>query len=379
LLRGYEEIGEKAIHWSIGVGESYLATAMYIVELADQMKIDPKDLVKSSVEPTAMAKSNARRKVNDVMGMSDQSRKSWMFQNRTSSPGMNALWRSMMRFSNQTASLASNTSVAVPILFDSKADAETKQEALENMVTTLTQNVLFNPFKLAMLVPIVAHLLYLVGGDDDDKAQKKAQAFANKMMAVDKDSSMIGEVIKTLAFGKKRELFDQEKKPDAAQASAMAEIGSKTASELLTSVPVFGAAFGYSAVSGLSQRFFTNPLATSAATFVHNASNGFDKKQLKKSSFPYDKRAVTIRSYDQDWDQSLAGLTAPSQMLHDIGSAAWLTAEYGMTRQAQQHRAASLVDMAVYVAMEFIPFARDARSLKKSELREAVRKDSKRK
>jgi hypothetical protein len=373
-LREYEKLGEKALHWTIGKGESYLSTAMFIVELADQMKMEPADVVKSNVEPTAMAKSNARRKVNDVMAQSDQSKKSWMFQNRTSSPGRNALWRSMVRFSNHTSSMASNTSVLVPILFDEKADAETKKEALENVVTSLTQNILFYPFKLQMLVPMVSYLFFLAGGDDDDKAQKKAQKLANEWMFVDKKSSMLGEVIKTITFGNKRELFDQTKKADAAQASAFAEIASRSLLELTTAVPVLGVMAGYAPVSGLVQKTVTNPMAIAGAAGLNNT---FNRKQLKAGFGSYDKNGVTIRSYKDSWHGSLADLTAPTAMAHDALEAGVLTSQYLMSREAQRNRAASLLDAATYLTFEAIPFAREPRAEKRAEMREVIRKENK--
>lgn len=375
-LREYEKLGEKALHWTIGKGESYLSTAMFIVELADQMKMKPEDVIKPGVEPTAMAKSNARRKVNDVMAQSDQSKKSWMFQNRTSSPGRNALWRSMVRFSNHTSSVASNTSVLVPVLFDSQADPETKKEALENVVTSLTQNILFYPFKLQMLVPMVAYLFFLAGGDDDDKAQRKAQELANKALFVDDDSSMLGEVIKTITMGKKKELFDQTKKADAAQASAFAEIASKSLVEFATAIPVLGVMVGYAPVSGLVQKSVTNPMAIAGAAGVNNT---FNRRKLKPGFNGYDKNGVTIREFSDSWHGTLADLTAPTAMAHDAMEAGILTSQYLMSREAQRNRAASLLDAATYLTFEAIPFAREPRSVKRAELREVVRKDSKRK
>lgn len=380
-VRKYEQLGERVLDLSIGTGERFISSAMFLVELIDQLQIDAKD-VESLFDLNAddvpqLAKSNATRKVNDTMGQADQSRKSWMFQNRTSSPTRNALWRSIVRFSNQTASLASNTSVMVPVLFDSKADRETKLEARENVVTSLAQNILFAPFKIKTLIPLVAYLLYGLSGEDDDDAQKKAQELANTIMVRDEDSNVAAGMMKAFVFGRKRELFQQDKTPDAAQASAFAEILARSQTELLSAVPIAGVLAGYSSVSGLAFQPFTESLAVAQATAVHNAFSK-ERDDLKRSSSPYDNNATTVRAYDKDWLETAANTMAPTQVVHDYASAAYLAGRYNATKHAERNRWTSILDAAIYGALEVIPGTREARGEKAKQMQDVVNKEAKR-
>lgn len=262
----------------------------------------------------------------------------------------------------------------MPMMFDSNVDPQSKLEARENVVTSIMQNVLFNPFKLKVLIPIVAYLLYGLGGDDDDKAQKKAQKLANDLLAVDKDSNAVAEVIKTIMFGRKTELFNQNKKAGSARASAMAEILSTSQAEFATAVPIFGVLAGFAPVSGTFVRPITDELGASQATFWHNLTN---RKQVKKASTPFDKNGVSVRSYKNEWDDSLANLSAPTALIHDVGGSAVLAAEYNMTRYASSHRFASTLDTAIFAAYQLIPFAREPRGLKTQEMQEVIRKEKK--
>lgn len=376
-LRKYEEIGEQALNFTIGGGERFIATSMFLTEMMDQMGgITVEELIaKKDEEIPISAKINSKLKVSDVMAQSDQSTKSWMFQNRTSGPARAALWKSLVRFSNHTSSVASNTAVMTPVLFDSNADPQTKLEARENVVTSLAQNLLFYPFKLKTLIPMVAYLLYGLGGDDDDKAQKKAQELANDVMAVDKDSNPLAAILKTLMFGKKREFFQQDKKADAAQASAVAELLSKSAAELATTIPVLGVLAGYSPVSGALQKSITNPLSVEAAAGMNNLVN---KRQLKTSNSSYNNNAVSIRSYQDSWGEAIASASAPTEAIYDMGEAAALLTQYNMTRHAKGDRIGSFLDSLLYATTELLPFAREPRSQMKGELQAVIKKEKKR-
>ena len=392
-LRKYENYGEKALMYTIGSGERVIAASVFLTELMEQMGGSGLEQV-LSMDADAIpmtVKNTARIRVNDLMSQSDQAKKSWMFQTRTSSPARNALFRSLVRFSNHTAGVASNASAmsgaaVSPLLahFDYKKyglydsvtnpngfDPESRQEALDVVVTTLTQNVLFYPMKLKIMIPVLAYLAFMLGGDDDDEAVKKGQKLANTLLAPTDDGSWFGNFIKGLVFGKKREFFQlsPKKTADAAQSSALAEVMTKTFLEGFQLIPVAGAAAGFAPVSSLLQKTMTNPLSVSAASTITG---------VKEAVGPYSKKATTIRSYEKGWDENLVSATAPTQMVYDLASALKLSVEYNLTREASTNRPTALLNTAAYLVAEGLPFGREPRSAMKGVLQEPVWDEEKR-
>jgi hypothetical protein len=381
-LRKYENYGEKALMLTIGSGERVIAASVFLTELMEQMGGSSLErLLKLDADAIPMTvKNDARIKVNDLMSQSDQSKKSWMFQTRTSSPARNALFRSLVRFSNHTAGVASNVSAmsgaaVSPLMskIDGRKfggyDKQSQQEALDVVVTTLTQNVLFYPMKLKMMVPILAYLAFMLGGDDDDEATKKAQELADTLLAPTDDGSWLGNFIKGLVFGKRRELFQSNKTPDAAQSSALAEVMTKTLLESFQLIPVAGAAAGFAPVSGALQRIVTNPMSESATSILTG---------VEKATGPYSKKATTIRSYEKNWDENLVSATAPTQMVYDLASALKLSVDYNLTREASTNRPSALINTAAYLVAEGLPFGREPRSAMKGVLQKPVWDEEKR-
>ena len=370
-LRKYEEIGEKALGFTIGTGERVLAASIFLTELMDQTGEKDVDslLLKKAKDFDKMHKVNSLTKVNDMMAQSDQSKKSWLFQSRSESPTMSALWRSLVRFSNHTASMSSNMSVMVPMMFDSESDEQSKLEARENVVTTLVQNILFYPFKIKTLLPFLGYMFYMLAGDDDDEATRKAQKMANDALAIDKDSNPFAHVIKLLMFGKKRELFQSRKNEDAAQASALAELLSRSTLEFATAIPVLGVAAGYSPVSGMIQKAITDNLAESVAATATN---------LNVAQAWYEKDGVDVRQYQSGWFETAAEFTAPTAAAYDMAAAGKLLLDYNTTRHAERNRAESAMDSAMYLVSELVPFAREMRSQMGGVLKDEVRKEDNR-
>jgi hypothetical protein len=382
-LKKYEKLGEGALNLTIGLGERILATSVFLTELMDQMNgMDLDTLLSYSSRPNdipIMAKTNAQVKVNDMMAQSDQAKKSWVFQTRDSNPAMSALWRSAGRFSNHTASMASNMTVMMPMTLNpllhsirpqkfEKIDAESQKEALENVVTTLVQNILFAPFKLKTLVPILSYIIakaFLT--DDDDEAVRKAQEMANTLMAPnEEDGNGLTNLIKVLAFGKKRELFQERLDPDAAFASGIAEILSKTALEFATTIPVIGVAAGYSPISGPTQNLVTNGFAEQTMSLV----SGVPVQQAW-----YEKDGIGIRQYDGTWAENLANITAPTSAAYDMVQASALLASYNTTESAGDDRLQSTLNSALYALSETVPFLRDMRTYMKDRLKDAVKEE----
>jgi hypothetical protein len=383
-LRKYEQLGEKALSLTIGSGERVIASAVFLTELMEQLGNQNLEQVMAmnADDVPMMAKVNARTKVNDLMSQSDQSKKGWLFQTRTTSPTANALLRSAVRFSNHTAGMSSNASVLFPAAIDpllgkinsrkwGDVDKESQQEALENVVQTLFQNVLFYPMKLKIMVPLLLMAFFKSTGDDDDEATKKAQDLANDMLSPTDDGNWFMNAFKALVFGRERELFQSKPKKtgEAARSSALAELMTKSLLEGFQLVPGYGSLAGYSPVSTALQLGLTNPFSESAAAMITD---------VPKADGIYGKEKTTIRKYDKDWDENLVSVTAPTMMAHDMGKALKLIADYNMTPEAEKDRGMALFNSSAYLISELVPFAREFRSFMQGELKEPVYKEERR-
>jgi hypothetical protein len=383
-FRKYEQIGEKALSLTIGSGERVIASAVFLTELMELMgnhnldQILGMDKAGRDAIPM-MAKNNARVKVNDLMSQSDQSKKAGLFQTKTSSPTRNALMRSLTRFSNHTAGVGSNASVlSVPALdpllgkINSRkwgdVDKESQQEAMENVVQTLVQNVLFYPLKLKIMIPLILSvMLNSWGGDDDDEAIREAQELANKLLAPTDDGHWLANLVKGVLFGKKRELFQSNKSDEAARSSALAEVLTRSLLEGFQVIPVFGAIGGYAPASGLLQVAITDPLSEDTAAMLTG---------VEKSLGPYSGDDTTIRPYQKGWDENMVSAAAPAMMVYDWMAALKLAAEYNFTTDAEAGRGRALLNTSAYLATELIPFARESRAWMKGLLKESVYKDN---
>ena len=246
-------------------------------------------------------------------------------------------------------------------------DQKSHEEALENVVTTLVQNILFAPFKAKALVPILAYIIARTMTDDDDEeAVRRAQEMANNVLAPQEDGNMAANFAKMLVFGKQREFFRSDLDENAAFASAVAEIGAKSLVELATTVPVLGVAAGYSPVSGMAQKLVLNDASESAVSLVSG---------LPKSKFYFDDGGVQVRSYDGGWADNATGITAPTSAAMDMAQAAKLLLDYNLTATAGDNRVDSALNSAIYALTEAVPFLRDARGHMKGVLSDVVKEE----
>ena len=124
MIRSIESSGEKVLDATIGTGERILAASVYLSELAQETGVYDAEAIMSGVTSDGkkvaigtQEKKNALTKVNDMMGQSDQAKKGWFFQTRDKNPALNALWKSIVRFSNHTSSLSSNTAVMSRVMY----------------------------------------------------------------------------------------------------------------------------------------------------------------------------------------------------------------------------------------------------------------------
>ena len=365
-VRGLESMGEWALDWSIASGERVLASAIFVAELAQQMNTsDINSILDESLQFTPQQKNNAKTKVNDLMGQSDRSKMNWFFQTRDEHPIANALMRSITRFSTHTTSLASNTSVMSRVLYNGRPDGVSdsdwlanKQEAIENVSTSLIQNALFPILKVKFLVAVAAYAVNLISGDDDDKAARDAQRLSNKLIAVDDEGNAIINLIKTLVFGKQKEAFKLDKDMDVAQANALAEIGSKTITELAATIPIVGAVTGFSPVQSTLSRMFTDDASASLSAAV----TGVEASK------------IGVRQYRQGHVEWAADLMAPTAVLYDYLQAGKLSADYLQTSRFQKDKAVGTYDIVAYLMTEIIPFLREARGQVRGEVMKEVKK-----
>tara|TARA_R110002074_G_scaffold357094_1_gene529331 strand:- start:97 stop:867 length:771 start_codon:yes stop_codon:yes gene_type:complete len=236
--------------------------------------------------------------------------------------------------------------------------SKNREEAVENVVTTLVQNILFYPFKIKTLLPVMLYLIFKAGDDDDDQAARHGQKLANKILVPDEDNNPLASVAQTILFGKKREAFQLDGNIDEAQASMLAEVMSRSAAELATTIPGYGAIFGYSPIQGLFTKSIGNELSSSLASAVTQT----------------DSKGVYVRSYQPGPVEGVMGLTTPTAVAYDYAEALKLATEYSQTSKFQNNGFIGAYEIAFYLMTEALPFLREARGQIGSELKEEVKK-----
>jgi hypothetical protein len=365
LVKAYQNIGEEALNYTIGFGERHIARAIFAAELLSELRrhspekysaLTVKELIEMKAdEIPVVANQMARVKVSDMMGQSDISKKSWFFQNRSESPSLSALWKSLVRFSNHTATTSANLVAFIPNL--NSSDERTKQEARENVIGTLGQNIAFHFLKFHTMVPLLAYLFFSLNDDDDEEdPMRKAQKFADDWLSSDGDGAAVG-FGKELVFGGKKQLFIDSKSRDAAMGSAIAELGSRVGMEFTQGIPMIGVLAGYSPVSAAIKPIMNDATEQTAAMLTGT----------RVAEAWYDRNSVGVKEHSPGVFESITNATAPTAVIHDGLSATAMTIDGFANDDVKAWDAAS------YALSELIPFLRDYRSARKQVLREQMK------
>ena len=366
FVKEYENLGERALNVVIGSGERLVSRAIFAAELMSEMRNRNEGGGPTTVEELfdqktyqipVVANEMARIKVSDMMGQSDQSKKSLLFQSHSDSPVWSSLLKSLVRFSNHTATTSSNMTAFMPGLL--VKDQRTRREAQENIIGTIGQNVVFHFAKIQTLVPLLAYAFYLADGDDDDKAARKAQLFADDWLSSEGDDKLVG-FGKDFVFGSQKQLFSDKKTASAAQGSALAMLTSKVGLEMVAATPVLGVMAGYSPISSLLARNFINPASEQLASAVTD---------VEVANAWYEKTRLGVFEYTGGGVENLADITAPTSVLYDALAAPKLAFD--------AHPTANSFDVGLYLASELLAPARDYRSARRKEMREAAKKEEK--
>ena len=343
------------------------------VSIAEMIKAENKgrfDIPQEAVEA-------AQTKLNDHMGVSDKAKKSFFFQNKTSSPTWNALMRSIVRFSNHQASTASNMSAMAPTLWQAERHAagtvneagediggqmtdggkRAHQNAVENLVGTMVQNSMFHALKIRNLLPILLSVGYMLGGDDEDEAMAKAQEKADELFNSEGEDNAVVGALKAMTIGKPGQFFQDWKDPDAAAAAAYAGLGSSMLSEVLPVVPVAGAVLGLFPVASAFKNGITNSVVQEATAKLLGMESAENK---------WDKEAVNVWERESSGIQTAMQLTAPTGVLYDLASGLNLAYDANETGEV------SAFDISLYLAQEILFSTREGRQTSKKVLQEAV-------
>jgi hypothetical protein len=379
-VREVENWQEKGLDLTIARPERVLSRSIFLTELMAELRWMQQNkmveqipqTVEQLIDPNANwhipqeAVQAAQTKVNDHMGLSDQGKKSFFFQNKTASPTWNALMRTIVRFSNHQSTTSSNASALAPALWQANTNnagdvtAGTKrarEEALENIVGTLVQNSLFHAMKLRTLVPLLLYAGYLIGGDDEDEAMAKAQEKTDSFFNLDDEDNAFFSALKAVTLGKPGQFFQDWKDPDAAAVSAFAGLGSNMLSEILPVAPVVGSALGFFPISNAFKSAVTNNVIQDTAA----ALTGLDSAENK-----WDPDAVYIYEREQSGLQNAMGLTAPTSVAYDVLSGFKLAYDAADTGEV------SAFDIAMYLFNETVFSTRELRQVTKKTLQEPV-------
>ena len=339
---GYQEWGMEQV---IARWERPISQAIYIMELRremiraedrQEMSNAPRTLLelldKRHADIPEIAIQHAQIKVSDHMGQADQSKKSWVFQSMGQNPSLHHALRTLVRFSNHTATTASNlAALQEAIRFGNREfardaagnkvmdpatgkwkvvqyDPEMRRQAIENLTGTLVQNVLFQFTKAQVVVPIMAAIAGMMGGKDKDEAIREGQDLADRYLQAGNDDSWGKKLAQRVLFGTARPLFS-ENKPDerAARYSAMAEMGSKTILELGQAIPALGVLMGYAPVVDAMRPVVQQ--GTSEGLSYLSSLLG-DKIQTGV-------QGISVPKYNESAIGLMTGVTAPSSFLYD--------------------------------------------------------------
>ena len=399
-LKELESLQEKGLDLTIASGERWVSRSLYATELIRELRSMQREnpdirvpasideLIDGSFDTKSIpveAKEHARRKVNDMFGQADQAKKAWLFQTRTTSSGWNDLMRSSVRFSNHTATTSSNMTalapafgikVRSPVKFrggvkfqapisikdmsgpDRAGQRRMREEALENFVGTIGQNILFHFVKPRVLTTLVAMAAYLFSGDDKDEAMAKAMEVSDDLMKQSDDGNPVANLLKMFTFGKGDGLFQDWRDPESARRSAYADLTSKVMIELSQAIPGFGVLFGYSPVSQSAKPFFDG-------VAEHLATLGSD---LEVAHDNMDDEGVHIYDREKGPLQYAAQLTAPTMALYDLGAGA------AMSYQAIGLEGISAADQAMLWTTQ-IWSPRETNAMIESKFKEVIREN----
>ena len=357
----YEDLGERALSFTIGKPERLLSKAIYMTELKSKMKSrfglefnSDRDLMgMDEGDIPSLAKQYARIMVTDMMGQSDQAKKSMLFQSRSRAPLESALIRNIARFSTHTATTSSNMSVMIPMMWQAK-DSETRRAAAENVIGTLTQNILFNMMKIHTLVPLTLWMFAKMFGDDDEDAAVWAQRKANELLEPE-GQGVWGDAWRSMLLGQNRQLLPEKKSRKAAKASAKAKLSQLALIEAGQGIPYVGVFFGYSLFQELSLEPFTRKAMQQAFAKM----NG-----LRPEAAWYEKNSVGIQSYPTSVFEDVLDTTAPTAVMLDGYEALHLTAKGMLDRRASISK-----DVFPAVVSQILPIFREWRSKENNDLR----------
>ena len=391
VFKELETLQEKGLEVTIAKGERTVSRPMFMMELVSEMRKMQREypsivvpsiddivngrLAKDQIPPDAI--NYARMKVNDMFGQADQAKKAKPFQTWSTNAGWNAVLKSVTRFSNQTATASSNLTSLLPMLPKTPSQIKDyvrairdqnngtanidgamrmRQEAVENFVGTIGQNILFHFIKPRVLIPLLGYAIYGIGGDDDDDAMEKAIETSNKIMAPNEDDPMMVSILKAMSFGNGTPIFQDWKDPEAARRSAYAQIMSQTMGELLNATPGVGVLGGYSMFGNIEQ-----PFTDAASEWL--ATLGSDLKVAKDNKSP---DAVRIYDGDKNALEYAAQLTAPTMALYDLADGARASIQSANLDEV------SKMDQAVLWATQ-IWAPRELRTMIKSKMDKAIR------
>jgi hypothetical protein len=383
-----EALSEKGMEITIGSTERLLSMSIYATEVIHELQslharglldvLPPKDVDALLDMPISDIPSSvfhyAQVKVNDMMGQSDQAKKALIFQNQTRNPGVHSLIRSIVRFSNQTATGSSNISAMLPALWTkstvvdpatgkevrTEGSARMKREAIENIVGTIVQNMVFHVTKLYVLIPLVAYTMFKLGGDDDDDAQTKAQEVADKVLAPnEEDGWFAANLLKKTLVGGKKQMFQDWRDPDSARNSAWADLMSKELVEMSQAIPVFGLLLGYSPVQAVYKNLMDK-----------SVEEGFGfVKDMDVADSNLNPEGIRIFDRNSGALEDIASYTAPTAALYDLGSSAVTAARSTAVEEPDY------LKIVMYLLSQVVS-TRDLRTALGDELKKVIREES---
>lgn len=202
------KLGEKFLDVTIGKPERALVQAIYAFELFSQLEKEMgrsapktiKEMLKMNPDQfSAYAKTKADTMVTDFMGIGDRAKKARIYNLPKNRAVETLLLSYLTRYGNHALTVGPNMMVNMDQLYKQLtgqySDEQMRNEAIENVMGTLLQTLLFRFGQTQVMIPNLVWLYYslagMLGGDKDDEDELTA---TQKTLQLLRDWDVHGEV-----------------------------------------------------------------------------------------------------------------------------------------------------------------------------------------
>jgi hypothetical protein len=198
----FNKLGEGLLDATIGKPERALVQAIYMFELFNELQKDmgqnaPKtiaEMIKMNPDQfSTYAKTKADTMVTDFMGIGDRAKKARIYNLPRNRAVETLLLNYVTRYGNHALTVGPNLMVNMDQLYKqlsgTYSDKQMRNDALENVIGTVLQTLLFRFGQVQVMLPNLIYLFYgitgLLGGDKDEDEEDATQKTLDLLRRLD--------------------------------------------------------------------------------------------------------------------------------------------------------------------------------------------------